>query len=256
MEAGASSDSVTFAANRYGGTEGMVFRVDPEDGGKPCTGAAADGFCLTDGIAAGWKVVKKDYALGIPVNRHTHVPYAQPEDIGDDSCYTCVHREPKGSQQGSFEAMPWSDLRNMIYDYPDFNKFVSKLEQMHGFIHINIGGAMSNVPASARDPIFYVHHANIDGFFISWQKYYSRSTDPETASTVPQNMGPQKVNFYGKEAVGFGGKGESTLNEETATNDNWMGIWDLEENCLNMPKHNPVACIQIQRRADANFLEF
>lgn len=42
-------------------------------------------------------------------------------------------------------------------------------EQPHDNVHVNIGGLMSNVPVAAGDPIFFVHHCQIDRLWASWQ---------------------------------------------------------------------------------------
>lgn len=38
----------------------------------------------------------------------------------------------------------------------------------HDNTHGLIGGEMGSVPTSARDPVFYLHHANIDRFWSAW----------------------------------------------------------------------------------------
>lgn len=40
----------------------------------------------------------------------------------------------------------------------------------HDNTHGLIGGEMGSVPTSARDPIFYLHHANIDRFWSAWSE--------------------------------------------------------------------------------------
>ena len=32
----------------------------------------------------------------------------------------------------------------------------------HNNVHVDIGGWMGSVPTAAQDPVFYVHHSNID----------------------------------------------------------------------------------------------
>ena len=44
---------------------------------------------------------------------------------------------------------------------PDHNNF-------HNAVHIYIHGHMRIVPSASNDPIFYLHHANIDRFFEEW----------------------------------------------------------------------------------------
>jgi tyrosinase len=59
---------------------------------------------------------------------------------------------------------------------PNFVSFQSALERIHGGVHIAVGGdnpqtagqmAGENSPA---DPLFWLHHANIDRLWAEWQK--------------------------------------------------------------------------------------
>lgn len=52
----------------------------------------------------------------------------------------------------------------------------------HGAIHGLIGGDMGFVTSSARDPIFWLHHANIDRLWTAWMKAKSRTLPPEGSS--------------------------------------------------------------------------
>jgi tyrosinase len=61
--------------------------------------------------------------------------------------------------------------------------------QPHDDVHVNVGGLMSNVPVAAGDPIFFVHHCQIDRLWASWQSYSdsvynwgSTPTDPSEAA--------------------------------------------------------------------------
>ncbi|MFF4696346.1 tyrosinase family protein [Streptomyces chattanoogensis] len=49
----------------------------------------------------------------------------------------------------------------------------------HGLIHDGIGGWMGAVSGSARDPIFWLHHANIDRFWPSWLKRDVHRKNPQ-----------------------------------------------------------------------------
>lgn len=48
----------------------------------------------------------------------------------------------------------------------------------HGAVHVSIGGWMGSVPTAAQDPIFYLHHANIDRWWNLWLKQGGGRTDP------------------------------------------------------------------------------
>ncbi|MCJ1229614.1 hypothetical protein MMC12_006283 [Toensbergia leucococca] len=58
----------------------------------------------------------------------------------------------------------------------------NSLENMHNVIHsiVGSGGHMSDIPFAGFDPIFWLHHANVDRLFAIWQALYPDSyTTPE-----------------------------------------------------------------------------
>jgi tyrosinase len=52
----------------------------------------------------------------------------------------------------------------------------------HGAIHDNIGNStgMGNVPYAARDPIFFLHHSNVDRLWASWNRAGYQNPDNDT----------------------------------------------------------------------------
>lgn len=50
----------------------------------------------------------------------------------------------------------------------DFSTFQFELEGLHDRVHNAIGGNMSTA-ASPSDPLFFLHHANIDRLWAQWQ---------------------------------------------------------------------------------------
>lgn len=50
-----------------------------------------------------------------------------------------------------------------------FSSFQSQVNGVHGSVHVRTGGDMAGVPTAAYDPIFYLHHANIDRLWANWQ---------------------------------------------------------------------------------------
>ncbi|MEZ5289441.1 MAG: tyrosinase family protein [Vicinamibacterales bacterium] len=50
-----------------------------------------------------------------------------------------------------------------------FTSFQSQVNGVHGGVHVRTGGDMGNVPTAAYDPIFFLHHANVDRLWASWQ---------------------------------------------------------------------------------------
>ena len=44
---------------------------------------------------------------------------------------------------------------------------------LHNAVHIFLGGHMRVVPSASNDPIFFLHHANIDRLFESWLRKFT-----------------------------------------------------------------------------------
>lgn len=50
-----------------------------------------------------------------------------------------------------------------------FSPFSSSIEGTpHGAVHVSVGGWMGSVPTAAQDPIFWLHHCNIDRLWGRW----------------------------------------------------------------------------------------
>ncbi len=69
-----------------------------------------------------------------------------------------------------------SDLAGIASNVPSimsqsaFATFTSQLEGIvHNSIHVWVGGSMSSVPTAPADPLFWMHHANIDRLWWVWQ---------------------------------------------------------------------------------------
>lgn len=48
----------------------------------------------------------------------------------------------------------------------------------HGSVHVEVGGGMGSVPTAALDPIFYVHHSNVDRQWNLWLAQGGGRSDP------------------------------------------------------------------------------
>ncbi|KAL1586559.1 hypothetical protein WHR41_05229 [Cladosporium halotolerans] len=64
-------------------------------------------------------------------------------------------------------------------DNGDFNP--SSLEALHDNIHVLTGGHMAIVPQAAYDPVFWLHHTNVDRIFAIYQAAYPEKWLVETA---------------------------------------------------------------------------
>jgi hypothetical protein len=75
---------------------------------------------------------------------------------------------------------------------PSFSSFSSELEQQpHGTVHCTVGPdcpfpLMGAVAVSANDPIFWLHHANIDRIFECWL---------QRGGTIPDDLKSQSYSF-------------------------------------------------------------
>ncbi|KAI4171467.1 MAG: hypothetical protein LQ343_004205 [Gyalolechia ehrenbergii] len=96
--------------------------------------------------------------------------------------YQLITQQP---EYGPFSNTGYSDGRGGRYN---------SIENMHNGIHMLVGngGHMSNIPYSSFDPIFWLHHANVDRLFALWQAIYpdSRVTPQvNTAGTFTNDPG-------------------------------------------------------------------
>ncbi|KAI9806662.1 MAG: hypothetical protein M1825_006119 [Sarcosagium campestre] len=82
-----------------------------------------------------------------------------------DRTYLLLTRQPS---YAPFSNTGYTDNRGQTYD---------SLEAIHNDIHglTGNGGHMSYVPYSAFDPIFWLHHTNVDRIFALWQAIYPNS---------------------------------------------------------------------------------
>jgi tyrosinase len=50
-----------------------------------------------------------------------------------------------------------------------FNTFAASLEGVHNSGHVWVGGSMMGIPTAPCDPVFWMHHAEIDRIWSEWQ---------------------------------------------------------------------------------------
>ena len=81
--------------------------------------------------------------------------------------------------------LPASAANNAL-TLDDFHDFRPGLEGPHGTVHIRIGGHMGSM-TSPNDPIFFLHHANVDRLWAKWQISHPGS----------ENYNPRERGEYG-----------------------------------------------------------
>ena len=51
----------------------------------------------------------------------------------------------------------------------DFRDFNNRLENLHNWVHVWVGGTMGDIAYAAYDPLFWAHHAMVDRIWRLWQ---------------------------------------------------------------------------------------
>ncbi|XP_070564639.1 tyrosinase-like [Ptychodera flava] len=60
-----------------------------------------------------------------------------------------------------------------------------EVTQLHNSVHLYLNGTMSLVPTSANDPMFLVHHVNIDRIFEKWLRRHGATRDEFPSKSTP-----------------------------------------------------------------------
>jgi tyrosinase len=69
-----------------------------------------------------------------------------------------------------FPTLPDKDRITSILKASTYASFTRRLELgPHGEVHEWVGGAMGNIMVSPADPIFWLHHAQLDRLWSMWQ---------------------------------------------------------------------------------------
>ncbi|KAF3940802.1 Tyrosinase [Dactylella cylindrospora] len=135
-----------------------------------------------------------------PWNRHSTTKRA-PYDINNPNTGTNF-----AALNGAFSGSNGANLKDRVYAllmnnnrWSTFSNRagangIDSLEAIHDTVHGNIGqgGHMSNVLYSAFDPIFFLHHCNVDRLFAIWQAihpttYVSAQVNGGATYGVPPN---------------------------------------------------------------------
>lgn len=100
-------------------------------------------------------------AINVNVNRSPHSPSGL----------------PTAAQIASFDANPALT----------YTQFTTLLESYHNTVHGWVGGTMNDIMVSPADPLFWMHHAEIDRIWSVWQ------ANPANAAKAPALAGANAV---------------------------------------------------------------
>jgi Common central domain of tyrosinase/Polyphenol oxidase middle domain len=129
---------------------------------------------------AGWALPFWDY--------HSATQRTLPVPFRDSSSELFVSNRGPGWNAGtsSFPAShvdPSGGLAQL-----DFFSGQSSIESNpHNNVHVDVGGLMGSVPTAAQDPVFYVHHSNIDRYWNLWLAQGGGRHDPLSDSAWKNN---------------------------------------------------------------------
>lgn len=70
---------------------------------------------------------------------------------------------------GMFASLPNAAAVTTAMANGTFNSFASALEGIHNSGHVWVGGSMGSVPFAPCDPVFWMHHCEIDRIWAEWQ---------------------------------------------------------------------------------------
>lgn len=98
---------------------------------------------------------------------------------------------PRLMRQLSGQDYTTRPMVHALFVHAAFDDFREALEfGPHGAMHIWVGGQMSSVPTSVNDPVFWLHHANVDRVFAQWQLIYPTAIIKAPDTALVKNFGP------------------------------------------------------------------
>jgi tyrosinase len=80
---------------------------------------------------------------------------------------------------------------NSVMNKNTFDSFQSSLEGgPHNWVHNAVGGTMAT-SGSPADPLFWLHHANVDRIWADWQKTHTAAS--QKPSNLTEQMQPPPI---------------------------------------------------------------
>lgn len=76
------------------------------------------------------------------------------------------------ARRADIDTTPFDDLATTAQaamSAATFASFQSQMNGVHGGVHGRVGGDMGSVPTASYDPLFFMHHANVDRLWAQWQ---------------------------------------------------------------------------------------
>jgi tyrosinase len=84
---------------------------------------------------------------------------------------------------------PTFELQKVLATSKEYDNYRGEIENPHGQVHVNIGGDMQSTLTSPNDPVFYLHHANVDRLWWKWQLAYPKLANTYAGSSFTSGKG-------------------------------------------------------------------
>jgi tyrosinase len=115
---------------------------------------------------------------------------------------------------GSLSPGIMTSINNSLNLVP-FYSFQSMLEGPHGSIHGAVGGDMGAVQRSAKDPLFWLHHTNIDRLWEAWLRKCGGRSNPPASDATWMN---QNFTFFDENGTAISMTGNQIVSTATQLN--------------------------------------
>jgi tyrosinase len=104
-----------------------------------------------------------------------------------------------GAMNSGAGSLPgWAVDYSAGFAQPNFNSASSSFEGLpHNQVHVLVGGWMGSVPTAAQDPIFFLHHCNMDRLWNLWLAQGGGRIDPVFDNTWKNT----KYTFFDEEGA-------------------------------------------------------
>ncbi len=114
---------------------------------------------------------------------------------------------------GSLPASIMTSIDNALNDNIPYYDFQSDINGPHGSVHVSVGGNMSSVSTAAKDPVFWLHHCNIDRLWEAWLRKCGGRKNPVDAAWLNKTY-----TFFDETGAAVNMKGSDVVSTATQLN--------------------------------------
>jgi Common central domain of tyrosinase/Polyphenol oxidase middle domain len=107
--------------------------------------------------------------------------------------------------------------------------FQSDINGPHGSVHISVSGNMSSVSTAAKDPVFWLHHCNIDRLWEEWLRMCGGRKNPDDAPWLTKSY-----TFFDETGTAVSMTGSQVVNTASQLNYRYDFV-PATKLCLKLP---------------------